>query len=377
MLIIADQSIPYLKGVLEPYAEIRYLPSTGFTADNIRDAEILIVRSIDICNKQLLEGSRVKLITTATIGYDHIDTAYCEEAGIIWKNAPGCNAASVGQYVLSSLLYLSLRKGVSLKGKTIGIVGVGHVGKEVEKLCAAYGMSILRNDPPRAETEGETGFVSLEEIAGRSDIVTFHTPLTKTGAYPTWHLANEEFFSKCKRQPWFINASRGAVHDTKALLKAYQKGLISELIIDCWENEPHINPELLSCTTIATPHIAGFSADGKANATRMCGENIEKYYKLEIRNLYQIQPAPPEYPFIDLNKFANNRIERAFLSSYNPEKTNQQLCAEPGQFERIRSNYKNPREPHAYTLLHVTPEEAELGELLGFKLDNSHNISVS
>lgn len=191
MRIIADNTVPYLKGVLEPVADVSYLDSKAFTPMNIREADALIVRSIDKCTRELLEGSRVRLITTATIGYDHIDTHYCEEAGITWKNAPGCNAASVGQYVLSSLVAVALRKGERLAGKTIGIVGVGHVGSIVARHCETMGMRVLRNDPPRAEQEGEAGFVSLETIAREADIITLHVPLTKEGRFATRHLADQ------------------------------------------------------------------------------------------------------------------------------------------------------------------------------------------
>ncbi len=238
MKIIADNTVPYLKGILEPIADVSYLDSKEFTPTNIKDADALIVRSIDKCTRELLEGSRVRLITTATIGYDHIDIHYCEKAGITWKNAPGCNAASVGQYVLSSLVAVALRKGERLAGKTIGIVGVGHVGSIVERLCEAMGMRVLRNDPPRAELEGEDGFVSLDTIAKEADIITLHVPLTKEGRFATRHLADPAFFDRLERKPWFINSCRGAVHDTQALLQAKRTGKVSELIIDCWENEP-------------------------------------------------------------------------------------------------------------------------------------------
>ena len=219
MKIVADNTVPFLKGIAEPIAEVKYLTSKEFTPENVQDADILIVRSIDKCTRELLEGSRVKLITSATIGFDHIDTQYSDKAGITWKNSPGCNAVSVAQYVLSGLVTIALRKGEPLQGKTIGIVGVGHVGKEVEKLCSAYGMNVLRN-------------VSLETIAEQADIVTFHTPLTKEGRFATRHLAGVDFFRKLQRKPWFVNASRGTVHDTDALLHARKEGKISELILD-------------------------------------------------------------------------------------------------------------------------------------------------
>ena len=366
MKIVADNTVPFLKGIAEPIAEVKYLTSKEFTPENVQDADILIVRSIDKCTRELLEGSRVKLITSATIGFDHIDTRYCDKAGITWKNSPGCNAVSVAQYVLSGLVTIALRKGEPLQGKTIGIVGVGHVGKEVEKLCSAYGMNVLRNDPPRAEKEGKDGFVSLETIAEQADIVTFHTPLTKEGRFATRHLAGEDFFRKLQRKPWFVNASRGAVHDTDALLHARKEGKISELILDCWENEPDINRELLELATIATPHIAGFSADGKVNGTRMCLKNIEKFFQVKIEKISEVIPPAPETPVIDLNRFDRNRIEQAILTSFNPLAIDRALRENPDRFEWFRTNYHHPREYGAYTIVHATPEETGQLRRLGF-----------
>ena len=164
MKIVADNTVPYLKGIAEPIADVTYLTSKEFTPEQIHNADALIVRSIDKCTRELLEGSQVKLITSATIGFDHIDTQYCEEAGITWKNSPGCNAVSVAQYILAGLIILSLVRKEKLQGKTIGIIGVGHVGKEVQKLCTAFGLNVLLNDPPRTEIEGQKEFVSLVEF---------------------------------------------------------------------------------------------------------------------------------------------------------------------------------------------------------------------
>ena len=339
MKIIADNTVPYLKGILEPIADVSYLDSKEFTPTNIKDADALIVRSIDKCTRELLEGSRVRLITTATIGYDHIDIHYCEKTGITWKNAPGCNAASVGQYVLSSLVAVALRKGERLAGKTIGIVGVGHVGSIVERLCEAMGMRVLRNDPPRAEQEGEDGFVSLDTIAKEADIITLHVPLTKEGRFATRHLADPAFFDK-----------------------------VSELIIDCWENEPDIDRELLSEATIATPHIAGFSADGKANGTRMCLENIGCFFGIRIEKIKEVIPPAPTNPFIDLGQFKEHRVEEAILRSFNPEVIDQALRANPHHFERFRAAYDHPREFHAYQAIKADPEEFAVLQKLGFQV---------
>jgi erythronate-4-phosphate dehydrogenase len=368
MKIVADNTVPYLKGILEPVVEVVYLSAGEFTPEAVRDADALIVRSIDKCTRELLTGSRVKLITTATIGFDHIDTQFCADAGITWMNAPGCNAVSVSQYMLGALIDLSLKTHESLKGKTIGIVGVGHVGKEVEKVCSAMGINILRNDPPREEIEGKAGFVDLKTIAEESDIVTFHTPLTKEGRFATRHLANADFFNRLKRKPWYINASRGAVHDTAALLKAYQNGQISEMVIDCWENEPNISHELLHAATVATPHIAGFSADGKANGTRTCLQNIARFFHLHLEKIGEVIPPSPSEPIIDLNKFASNRTEQAILKTFNPLVPDKALREEPEKFECFRANYPHPREYKAYSIANATSEEAALLEQLGFTI---------
>lgn len=368
MKIVADNTIPFLKGIAEPEAEVSYLPAKGFTPEAIQEADALIVRSIDKCTPELLAGSPVKLITTATIGFDHIDTHYCDAHGIAWKNAPGCNAPSVAQYLFSSLLTIALRRGERLEGKTLGIVGVGHVGKEVEKLARIFGMKVLRNDPPREELEGPDGFVSLERLAGEADIITLHVPFTKEGKYPTYHLADAGFFRKIRKGCWFVNSCRGAVHDTRALLEAKSSGIFSEIILDCWENEPNVDRELLNEVSIATPHIAGFSADGKAMATRMCLEEIERFFGIRFSRLPEVVPPAPLHPIIDLDEFADYRVERAFLRTFNPEPIDHQLRREPASFEYLRNHYAHPREPKAYQVVHARPEERDILKAIGFRL---------
>ena len=369
MKIIADNTIPYLHGIAEPFADVQYLNSADFTADTIKSADALIVRSIDKCTAKMLEDSQVKLITTATIGFDHIDTNYCDEVGIAWCNAPGCNAVSVAQYLLCSFVRIAWRNNESLAGKTVGIIGVGNVGKQLERLCLAYGMQVLRNDPPRVALEGDTGFVDLATIAAKADIICLHTPLTKGGAYPTYHLADSTFFNRLKRKPWFVNACRGAVHDTKALFEAKKEGLISELILDCWEDEPHINRELLDLTSIATPHIAGFSADGKANGTRACLEAIGKFFNKEVIKLNEVIPPAPSQPVIDLNLFVSHRVEQAILTSFDPAVVDGALKSSPDMFEYLRNNYDYPREFSAYTVRNASVDEAALLGTLGFNIE--------
>jgi len=370
MKIVADNTVPFLKGLVEDFATVTYLSAEEFTSENVRDADVLVVRSINRCTRAMLEGSKVQLITSATIGFDHIDTDYCDEAGIIWKNAPGCNAVSVGEYILASLFTLALRKGESLEGKTLGVIGVGHVGAAVESLCSVFGMRILRNDPPREKAEGKEGFVSLDTIAEESDIITIHTPLTQEGEYATFHLADTSFFRKLRKKPWYINTSRGAINDTAALLEAKHKGRIGELILDCWENEPGINRELLGLASIATPHIAGFSADGKMNAARACLENIADYFHITIDGKSNLLPPPAE-PIIDLNLFpCNERIEQAIFHCFNPLMIDKALREMPERFEWFRANYSHPREFNAYTIKNATSEEAALLQKAGFNISD-------
>lgn len=365
--IVADSKIPYLKGVLEPFAEVVYLSPDKIDAAVVKDADALIIRTRTHCNKQLLEGSKVKMIATATIGYDHIDRGYCAEAGIKWQNAPGCNAASVAQYVLASLSLLALRDGFTLKGKTIGIVGVGNVGKAVEKECRDLGLNILRCDPPRAEAEGADGFVSLDTVAHEADIITFHTPLICDGKYPTYHLANEEFFNQLAKKPIFINASRGEVVDEQALKQANASGLVGDLIIDCWENEPHIDLELLKDAFIATPHIAGYSADGKSNATRMAVSNIANFFGWNP-DLSGIQPPAIEPSQLDAAQYPNHMVEELILNTYDPRVDTKRLRQSPETFEKQRGDYPLRREYRAFTVTDAQIPDTQILSDLGFKV---------
>lgn len=323
MKVVIDHKIPYIQEAIEKIAdEVVYLPGSAFTPEAVQDADALIVRTRTRCNRALLEGSQVEFIATATIGYDHIDTEYCREAGITWTNCPGCNASSVEQYVRSSLLLLKEKKGLDLQSATIGVVGVGHVGSRVARMAGELGMKVLLNDPPRAD-KGEQGFVDLATIARECDVITFHTPLNRAGAYRTYHLAGEEFLFSLARTPFVINSSRGEVVDTASLLSALSAGKVKDVVIDTWENEPDINRELLSAAFLATPHIAGYSADGKANATRMSIEALCRFFGIEA----DFTILPPEGP-----------------SDYDPTRDSDWLKASPEKFEWFRGNYPIRRE---------------------------------
>ena len=323
MKVVIDHKIPYIKKAIEKIAdEVVYLPGEAFTPEAVKDADALIVRTRTKCNRELLEGSRVKFIATATIGYDHIDTAYCQEAGIAWTNCPGCNAGSVEQYIHSVLLLLQEKKGLDLQKTTLGIVGVGHVGSRVKRMAETLGMKVLLNDPPRAD-QGEEGFVDLQTIIRECDVITFHTPLNREGKYATYHLVNEDLLFSLERIPYIINASRGEVVDTASLLAALAAGRVKAAVIDTWEYEPRISRELMEVAFLATPHIAGYSADGKANATRMSLEALCKFFHIEA----DFDIVPPEGP-----------------QDYDPTRDSEWLKAAPGKFEWFRGNYPIRRE---------------------------------
>lgn len=339
MKVIVDDKIPYIREALTALVdEPIFLPATKIDKAQVKDADALIVRTRTLCNEDLLKGSKVQFIATATIGYDHIDTDYCKKAGIVWTNAPGCNASSVAQYVHACLLLLLREKEFTLKGKSIGIVGVGNVGRKVAKVAQQLGMRVLLNDPPRQALEGDEGFASLQQIAEECDVITFHTPLNRTGEYKTFHLADEAFFRQLKKQPILINTSRGEVVDTQALSAALDKGLIADAILDVWEGEPDIDTTLLYKVFVGTPHIAGYSADGKANATRMSLDALCRHFKL--KGNYQINPPMP----------ADTPNAADYLQLYNPMVDSLALKQHPEQFEQLRGNYPIRREPHAYGL---------------------------
>ncbi|MEG1684481.1 MAG: 4-phosphoerythronate dehydrogenase PdxB [Bacteroides sp.] len=343
MKVVIDDKIPYIKEAIEKIADkVVYLPGTKFTPEVVKDADALIVRTRTHCNQQLLAGSSVKFIATATIGYDHIDTEYCKKAGIQWTNAPGCNSSSVAQYIHSTLLLLRNEKGITLKNACIGIVGVGNVGSKVKAVAESLGMRVLLNDPPRADESKDT-FCDLATIAQECDIITFHTPLNREGKYKTFHLADEKFFNSLGKQAVIINTSRGEVVETFALLQALNENKIKEAVIDVWENEPDINLSLLNSVFLGTPHIAGYSADGKANATRMSLESLCRFFHLP--QTFKISPPAPETFMLTASD-----ADEAYLKMYNPHHDSEALKSNPKEFETLRGNYPLRREKEAYQL---------------------------
>ena len=338
MKIVVDDKIPYIRETICQLAdEVVFLSGAAITAADVKDADVLVVRTRTRCNRQLLEGSKVKLVVTATIGYDHLDTQWLDAAGIHWTNCPGCNSGSVAQYVECSLLLLEQQKGLVLRQSTIGIVGCGHVGSKVKAVAERLGMRVLVCDPPleKANSQEPTAnsYVSLDEIERRCDVITFHVPLTRKGQYATWHLADDDFFHRLSRVPYIINTSRGEVVDNKALLSAMEERRVRDAIIDVWENEPHPDSVLLEKVFIGTPHIAGYSADGKVNADNMVIDAICQHFSLPHPGLI----APPKLP-------ADFTYSGSPLDLYNPMEDSKKLKAASSRFEQLRNNYPLRRE---------------------------------
>jgi erythronate-4-phosphate dehydrogenase len=345
MKIIVDDKIPYIKEAVRQIAdEVIFVSGRDFTPQLIGDADVLIVRTRTHCNRELLEGSHVQLVVTATAGCDHIDTEYCRQTGIAWSHAAGCNSSSVAQYVQSSLLVLQQAGKIASEKLTIGIVGAGNVGTLVADRARKAGMRVLINDLPRQEKEGVSKFTNLATIARECDIITFHTPLYKNGKYKTYHLADEMFFRSLWRRPVIINTSRGEVVDTGALHNALDTGMISDAVIDVWEGEPVINRTLLEKAVIATPHIAGYSADGKANATRMSLQAICKHSGIAAS--FEVTPPSPGNTIIHAKNY-----EDALLKIYNPQIDSDALKANVEQFEKLREEYPLRREEQAYRII--------------------------
>ncbi|MDE7335925.1 MAG: 4-phosphoerythronate dehydrogenase [Muribaculaceae bacterium] len=317
MDVIIENHIPFIHGKLEALGHrVTYLPPEGFTPQAVRNADALIIRTRTRCNADLLAGSRVKHIATATIGTDHIDLDYCRRAGIRVDNAPGCNAPAVAQYVLSTI------SAVRPQALTVGIIGVGHVGSIVNRWAQANGFRTLLNDPPLGLD------TPLETLAAEADVITVHTPLDSS----TRHLINAGFLAKCRRKPLIINAARGAIVDTPALIEALKNGQVYAAI-DCWEGEPNISRELPGYCSVATPHIAGYSLEGKQRATAMALRAIDPRLDIEL-------PPVADKPSLD-----------AIAASYNPIADTAALLSATADFEALRNNYDyrpEPSEPNDY-----------------------------
>ena len=327
MKVIVDSHIPHIQGLIEPFAQVEYLEPAVITHEAVLDADALIVRTRTRCDAALLDGSRVRFIGSATIGTDHIDLDYCAAHGITVRNAPGCNAPAVAQWVFCAIAAWMRQHGISSpEGLTLGVVGVGHIGSIVARWARQLGFTVLLNDPPRHQRDGsfDDVFSPLDELQHRCEIITFHTPLTRDGQWPTWHLCDQMFLDGLKRCRLLLNASRGGVADNAALLRWN-----GDIALDCWENEPKISRDLLEKCIVATPHIAGYSREGKQRGTAMMLEALNECFGWDIPVPTIASPATG----------AAQVTLAGIASSYDILADTAALKTTPANFESQRNHY--------------------------------------
>jgi erythronate-4-phosphate dehydrogenase len=347
MKIVADPNIPFVREAFSALGEIQLVAGRQINASVVRAADALLVRSVTPVNASLLDNSKVKFVATATIGTDHIDPACLREHGIGFASAQGSNANSVAEYVVAAMLEVAHRNRFRLSGKTLGVVGVGHVGSRVVRYAEALGMRVLQNDPPRQRAEKLPHFVSLGQVLSQADIITLHVPLTRNGDDATYHLfGNERLAGLERRKPIVINTARGAIVDNKALLSAIDGQRIGVTVLDVWENEPNILPELLEVVDIGTPHIAGYSFDGKVNGTLMIYEAACKFFGL--KPAWQPKLPPPLVPQLEVaaapGEDGEDVLRRVIQRVYDITDDDAALRRDPRAFDRLRTEYPIRRE---------------------------------
>jgi len=365
MKIIADENIPCVQQAFASLGEVSLLPGRDMQAEQVRDADILLVRSVTRVDAALLEGSSVRFVGSATIGFDHVDRDYLQQQGIGFATAPGSNATSAAEYVVSALMVLSARQGFELAGKTVGIIGCGNVGSRVRQKLSALGMQCRANDPPLQAGGDHDDFVSLDEVL-QADIVTVHVPLTKTSRYPTFHLVNETFLERLKPGAIFINTSRGAVADNRALEALLASRDDLSVVLDVWEDEPSISASLLRQVDLGTPHIAGYSYDGKLRGTEMIYRAASEYFAQPV--VWHAADELPPVATIDMRsrETGNALVSAMVLGAYDVRQDDARLRAtlalsaaeRTSAFDRLRKDYPVRREFTESTVLLDEPAGA-------------------
>ncbi len=380
MKIVADENITFVKDAFSEFGEVLTVPGRMISRELLADADILLVRSITPVNRELLEDTTVKFVASSTIGVDHIDTEYLKEKSIGFAYAPGSNAESVAEYVISSLFLLSSKMNRSLQQMTLGIVGAGNIGSKVFRYAEALGMRCLLNDPPKKKLTESEIYLSLNQLAEESDVLTFHVPLMTSGEYNTYHLVNHELIARMKKNVILINTSRGKVFDEKSIRA--DRARLGGLVLDVWENEPSINSEIFKITDIGTPHIAGYSSDGKIRGTKMIYDAACAFFfskpKWQIPENYICEVVKQ----IDVSSSAQP-VTDAVLGSYTIEQDHRSLSKivemekiEQGKFfDDLRKNYPGRRE-FSHFLIKCLPsqkKEAKVISELGFKIHSQAN----
>jgi erythronate-4-phosphate dehydrogenase len=373
MKIVIDENIPFIRGVFEPWAMVVYSPGRAIDKKMVSDADALIVRTRTMCNSRLLEGSNVRIVASATIGFDHMDTGWLEAEGIKWVNAPGCNSGSVMQYITATLFFIASKYKLDMRSLTLGVVGVGNVGSKVVKTARAVGVTVLQNDPPRERREGPGEFVALDKVIAESDILTLHIPLSMEGIDKTYHLFNESNLSQLKRDCILINSSRGEVIDNTALRNALSAGILRGTVLDVWEREPYADRRLIELADLATPHIAGYSVDGKANATIAVVREVSSVLGIPLRDWRPGELPEPAEPYIDISghtrgRTAHERVAQAVQHTYPVDEDDFLFRSNPEKFEFLRDNYRKRREFGSFTVRSDDPETRKILNDLGFNL---------
>jgi erythronate-4-phosphate dehydrogenase len=383
MKIIADENIPFVKECFSSVGDCSTIHGRKITREILKDVDALLVRTITKVDKSLLDGTKVKFLGTATIGFEHVDLDYLAARKIGFASAPGSNANSVAEYIVSALVNLADKYEFTLDKKSIGIVGVGNVGSKVEKKARSLGMKVVLNDPPLKRLSGsavgcltaDEKYRPIEEIFD-CDIVTLHTPLTYEGQDKTYHLADEKFFKSLKKDAIFFNTCRGGVHDTAALKTAITSGKIMACVLDVWEKEPNIDIELLKMVDFGTPHIAGYSYDGKVVGMIMIYNAFCKHFGIEPKFTAKNFLPPPQFEKIIINETEKNPLSAAVNMLYDIKRDDAKLrriIEEPAQkrgeyFDSLRKNYHIRRE---FQNALVSIKDARLTKILsglGFKI---------
>ena len=354
MKIIADTNIPYVQECFSSIGDVIVIGGREITREIIADTDILLVRSITPVFADLLTDSNVRFVATATIGFDHVDVNFLRRNSIGFASAPGSNANSAAEYVIAALLEIGKKNNITLEGKSIGIVGVGNVGSKVAKKCRALGMKVLLNDPPLYRQTDDPKYLPIQELFD-CDFVTLHTPLTFDGLDKTFHLGDENFFKSLKKDCCFINASRGGVVNSNALKSRIQSGDLQAVVLDVWENEPKIDTQLLEMVDIGTPHIAGYSLDGKIAGMIMIYNSVCKYFGIEPKYKADDFLPEPEVKTIEINQDTQNNqdtlldIVRRVYKIEKDDAALRQMLKEPAEkrgrfFDNLRKNYCIRRE---------------------------------
>ncbi len=365
MKIALDRNIPLGRSAFSSLGDVTLLETTDVTRGNLKDAGALVIRSETKVGPALLGGSSVRFVGSATIGTDHVDLPYLASKGIAFANAPGSNANSVKEYVLAALLTLAGRGGFRLRGKTIGVVGLGNVGSRVARLARALGMIVLENDPPRRRASGDESFVPLDALMG-ADVVTIHVPLTRTGSDPTYHLFDAARIRAMKAGSVLLNTSRGAVVETSALAAALRDGHLSAAVLDVWEGEPVIDTGLLALASLGTPHIAGYSIDGKVNAASMVRLALARFLGDDSTWDPASEIPPPVVPSVTLAAGCDPEriLHGAVKACYDIETDDRLLRAISGMppdehrryFMGLRTGYRVRRE---FSSVMISPPPAD------------------